>query len=104
VKKISSTFKSAEIKRKLANPLRQLRTIYFTCFCLFTGVVKIISVVGRTYSLPSLCVLLYSEHSYYLLTASELNYFRQENGINNNNNNKKKKNLKYKGLCTIEIQ
>ena len=45
---------SAEIKRKLANPLRQLRPIYFTCFCLFTGVVKIISVVGRTYLLSSL--------------------------------------------------
>lgn len=59
VKMMSSTFKSAEIKRKLANLWRQLRPIYFNYFCVFTGSVNIISVVDRPYLLPSLWVFFF---------------------------------------------
>lgn len=69
MKKMSSTFNSAEIKRKLANLVLQLKPICFSCFSLLTGVVNINIVVDWPHLLQSLWVFLYSE-LYYL---SELN-------------------------------
>jgi hypothetical protein len=82
-----STFSSVEIKRKVANPMRKLRRIYFTCFCIFTAVVNILCLVGRPYFFASLVGVRYSEYFKHLLISSELNYFPQKNSMNNDNNN-----------------